>query len=633
MAEVSPGSFITRVRTKLGLDARTVIDTLRGPIPPTIGLAIYQSNYFSGTFNVFGYLVAVVSILSGCIQPRVPFIKTVTVTLVLLLFGCCISLLAGYCTIKARENTARPGQSKTAYNSSAAAVTGIWLFAIIWFANTMRAYRPAFNVSLIIFSIYTEISVLTHLQEGTMHAVIKFNLELLWALVLGCILAIGVNLFIFPMTSREIFFTDVRKHLKALETVLRAESAYVTSFEQSEILKVSTVENLEVSKHADGPIELARKPEAVELQKAMNSLTTLHTKTRADLTTAKQDIAWSSFGPSDLHDIFRLIRRIVVVLRGLTVLMGIYERLVERRGWGEFAEDDVSTPMEQPEKSFSPEDDARERKEWGLIFKDFRAPIERMNVFLTVAFQHVGICLGVIPQKSASLPPDIPSGLPSPIPLPGTAEFGHYFKSQVAVWHQSRSRVLGNWQARRKERFEQANGDVNSTQPSLSQHDQEQLLVILYLQHLFHGLLDCVQELLTYAEEHDARKRKKRLILPGRKKIKKLIQSFFREDDLGHSADVDDERMAPLRSVPTWVASPKAHPEYLAPKNAWQKFGRYLRKLTSFFASYQSFFGLRVACAVMSVAIIALLADTSGFFFRQRLIWAVSSRSSVHDSD
>ena len=353
--EATPGP-LQRLRLKLGLDWRTVVDMLRGPIPPTIGLAIYQSDYFAGRFSVFGYLVSVVSILSNCLQPRVLFVKSMLVTLFLLMVGTCIALLAGFCTVKARQNTKTSAYSSKVYNSSAAAVTGVWLISVIWLANTMRGYRPAFNVSIIIFSIYTEITILTHTQQLNMQDVINFDLRLLEAMVIGCCLAIGTNLFIFPMTSRQVFFDDIQIHLTALKTALDAESSYVASFERSEVLKVSTVENLE----AAGPITLSRKPEALSLEKAMNVLSTIHTKTRTDLSTAKKDVGWSSLKPHDLRDLFRFIRRIVVVLRGLTTLMTLYERLVERRGWGTFTDDDqIADSSLQYEKTVSAEEDAR----------------------------------------------------------------------------------------------------------------------------------------------------------------------------------------------------------------------------------------------------------------------------------
>ena len=246
-------------------------------------------------------------------------------------------------------------------------------------------------------------------------------------------------------------------------------------------------------------------------------------------------------------------------------------------------------------------------------------------MFTTVALEHVAICLGAKQPNSSPLPTELIRGLPGPIPPLGSPEFTSYFKDQVAFWHQSRSRILSNWQQRRSARHGQGKDGEDPRVSQLSKHDQEQLFVLLYLQHLFHGLLDCVQDLLVYAEEHDVRRHTKHLILPGRRKVVKMVRSLFKADEMGEQpADSDDGHAMPLYPTPTRLMGPaQDHPEYLKPKNASQRFGHQLRRLSSFLSSPQSFFGLRVACAVMCVAIAALLADTSAFFFRQRLIWAV----------
>ena len=109
-----------------------LITMARGAIPPTVALCIYQSNFFATEFQSFGYLVAVIAILSMCTQPRVPFIKGMFVTTILNVVGLCTALLAAYCSIQVRIHTTPSGQSVSVYNSSASAVSGMWLFFNIW---------------------------------------------------------------------------------------------------------------------------------------------------------------------------------------------------------------------------------------------------------------------------------------------------------------------------------------------------------------------------------------------------------------------------------------------------------------------------------------------------------------------
>lgn len=68
---------------------------------------------------------------------------------------------------------------------------------------------------------------------------------------------------------------------------------------------------------------------------------------------------------------------------------------------------------------------------------------------------------------------------------------------------------------------------------------------------------------------------------------------------------------------------PKKDPEHLPPKTAWQHFGNGIRTIPRLLSSTESAFGLRVACATLSIGIIAFLRDSYEFFIAQRLVWAM----------
>ena len=67
----------------------------------------------------------------------------------------------------------------------------------------------------------------------------------------------------------------------------------------------------------------------------------------------------------------------------------------------------------------------------------------------------------------------------------------------------------------------------------------------------------------------------------------------------------------------------KKDPEHLPPTTAWQRGSNIFRLVGQGLGSTSSAFGFRVACATMSVAIIAYLGDTRDFFLKQRLVWAL----------
>ncbi|KAH0123202.1 hypothetical protein KCU67_g17870, partial [Aureobasidium melanogenum] len=138
------------------LDLPTMKMMAKGGLAPTISLAAYQATDFADIFTTLGYLVAIMSILSFPIMPRAKFLQTWLLNMVAVCFAACIALLAIYCTVQARLHTEKAvrtggpdtggtpalGAPTSTYNSSAAAVSGIWLFFEIWIINTTRAKIP-----------------------------------------------------------------------------------------------------------------------------------------------------------------------------------------------------------------------------------------------------------------------------------------------------------------------------------------------------------------------------------------------------------------------------------------------------------------------------------------------------------
>lgn len=64
-------------------------------------------------------------------------------------------------------------------------------------------------------------------------------------------------------------------------------------------------------------------------------------------------------------------------------------------------------------------------------------------------------------------------------------------------------------------------------------------------------------------------------------------------------------------------------PEHLPPQTAFEKVGDKVRMFSLVLRSAECAYGFRVACATMTIAVIAYLYDTQEFFVRQRLFWAI----------
>lgn len=134
-----------------------------------------------------------------------------------------------------------------------------------------------------------------------------------------------------------------------------------------------------------------------------------------------------------------------------------------------------------------------------------------------------------------------------------------------------------------------------------------------------------VSELLELAEtmEKGGRNSKRRLLIPGLRNLWKLATDALQPES---SYELENPGVVDIHSDPFTfgaISNFRRDPDHLPPKNYLQRIGDKIRILPQWLGSHESAFGFRVACATMTVAIIALLEETQQFFIRQRLVWAV----------
>lgn len=117
--------------------------------------------------------------------------------------------------------------------------------------------------------------------------------------------------------------------------------------------------------------------------------------------------------------------------------------------------------------------------------------------------------------------------------------------------------------------------------------------------------------------------KKKHFIFPGKRRLYKWVMNLHKED-----STVDETTPDSLESSQSTVYmgagfGKRKDPEHLPAKNAWETFGNGIRTIPRFLGSLESSFGFRVACATMTVGIVAFLKDSQKFFIEQRLVWAM----------
>lgn len=147
----------------------------------------------------------------------------------------------------------------------------------------------------------------------------------------------------------------------------------------------------------------------------------------------------------------------------------------------------------------------------------------------------------------------------------------------------------------------------------------------LQMEFLLWSIGRAVLALVQFADKkvEDGTLKKNKLISPGFKRIKKWVTGSLKVEDAGveHTPDATESGASSIYSGESFRAA--KDPEHLPPTSTWQQSTNVLRHFSGLLGSPESAFGFRVACATLSIGIVAYLKDTYVFFTEQRLVWAM----------
>ena len=318
-------------------------------------------------YTTLGYLIAIVSILGFAIMPRAKFIQMMILDVLAVCVAACLALLTIFSSVKARQHTSNP-QDASSYNSSASAVSGVWLFFQIWLVHTFRAKYPQFQFPVVLYSIFANVSSIYAPQEATMSSAIALIVKLLKTFLTGLGLSTGVSLFIFPMTSRKAVFQQMGGYIGGLRSALRAHASYFETLERDDMFgRAETYDDCREKFSKKGKVY---SPEAEAIRGAIRKITDLHAKLHGDITFAKREFALGKLGPDDLQSIFRHLRQIMIPVVGLSFVVDIFQRLSEYNRWNQ--------PLDPTLGLVS--DDVRQRvvHEWNDIMRAVHDPFANM---------------------------------------------------------------------------------------------------------------------------------------------------------------------------------------------------------------------------------------------------------------
>ncbi|KAK3334420.1 hypothetical protein B0H65DRAFT_534931 [Neurospora tetraspora] len=635
-----PGK-LAAIAAKLGLDVPTVLmmfkyvgpwlirpntNTIRGSLPPTIGIAMCQAHSIAIYFGTVGYLVPIISVMAIAILPRGKFLMNMVLNLVAVCFGSAISMLALFTAVKARQHTTpqdAPLSPSPTYNSSQSAVCAVWLFFNIWVGNVVRAKMPAFNLPIIVYSILVNIAATSGPIMTTMTAAKHFVQQLATAMLLALAIALAVNLLVFPVSSRLVVFKEFAGAMGLLRKTASLQKAYLASLESEDMFAPATRTDTWARKEAKKAKKANIKPRITKEAKAARALAEtaaalreLSGKLHADMGFAKRDIAWGRLDATDLSHMFTLLRNVYIPVLGMTTIIDIFKRVSETQGW--YTEEDTP-PEVVAEKEI-------EKRVWNEVMKQMHEPFEILSEAIDKGLQHAALQLDLTPRPKKSKTADIEEKAGQPL-QPGDLGYAQVIHEKMTAFYAKKGELLKIWVKEKGLVYDEEGFTAHDQVPLERQkRDQAQLNILLYMENLMHASGNAVYEFAAYADSkvEDGTMSRKRLIMPGFRRLEKWFLAVLRNEDSTAEGSPDlSESSNTIVSFGDGFNNRKKDPEHLPPATAWERFGNRLRKIDKFFGSEESVFGFRVACATMSIGIVAYLKETQAFFREQRLVWAM----------
>ncbi len=271
------------------------------------------------------------------------------------------------------------------------------------------------------------------------------------AFLTGFAIAVGVNLFVFPLTSRTVVFKEAVGYIAACQGALKAQAGYLQSLEREDMFNAPASSGGEKAKAKQTDNDTSQEPhrpelaEAVKLNGAIRALSELHGKLCVDLTFAKREMAFGNLSADDIDEMFKLFRTIFLSVIGMSSVADIFERVAERRGW---------TSEHGQERESDEERKKLEKKQWNEIMKTLHNPFEVMTEALTGGLQHVLYTLELAKpskkeEKKGNLKDTDPRGKDieahGDIVEPGHARYATYLSKNIDEFYEERKITLAIW--------------------------------------------------------------------------------------------------------------------------------------------------------------------------------------------
>ncbi|KAB5523043.1 hypothetical protein GE09DRAFT_1043565 [Coniochaeta sp. 2T2.1] len=609
----------------LDMDLGSLQMMMKASLPPTVVIAIHQSNRVADITQTVGYLAALMSVTAQCAIPRAKFLKIMFFNVLATCVAASICCLASFTANKARTHGTSASDSATdridSYNSTAGTICAIWLIVIIWIANAIRAWRPVElqdpMVSFSIFSVVTLTRVGTFVDntEG-----LDYIVRLVKTFLVGFAIATGISLFVFPRTCRRSAFGYICNFIDEAQTGLGLLNDLVRTTSRTDFLSGDAFrlpqDNASLSPDSETQADSDLATARTKLQEVTEKLNGIDAKLQADLHYAKIEVAWGKLSSHDLFDISGLLRQLLLPLSGMSLFPGMVQNLHDNEASSDH-------------QALAGLHGAPDQPSIGLIISDLSSCITETRELASAGLQFFLRKLELTERqplpcsKTSDIEGRDAANRPD-ILYPNYHDFVEAFDKK--------DRELLSRKKRLYERFSHLDalalsGQINtdaaipttSTNTSAEMAVPKEVVLVIYLIKLQEMVVAATRDLVHFAGSKvaDGTMKRSRLIHPKALNPRNWVPS---------SSDVTDDDMAHANSdnqSDTIHGLKVTDPEHLFPSNLWERSTRYLRLISDLTGSDLSKFGMRVAAASFSVGILAFLHQTQQFFIQQRGVWVM----------
>ncbi|KAJ9633491.1 hypothetical protein H2204_006874 [Knufia peltigerae] len=557
---------------------------IKSALPATVAVAAMQSDTWARHFKVLNYLVAIEALLTFCVLPRARFIQTLFLNVLMVCLATAVNLFALWCSIMARSHSATTDDE---YNSSASAVCGVFFFLQMYLTNALRSSRPQFQFPCINYCILTIISLT---QAGpsfeTMQTAKEFMSLQLQAFLTGFGIGAGVSLFIFPHSNREIAITSMYSYFDRL----------------AELLRTYSLIHEDDSKTAgdQGP---SRQFE--ELNKRFIALQKIDVKLKTDLEFGVRDIGIGHLDGEDLGACFEKLHAAYLPLLGLRYTIDSVP--------------DVSTLKQCTCRNTTATTTLIDP---GRIHTELFSSSRDLSKTVAGIIEDTKVCLFSSRESIWTLFRSTRNG--SCDPEKGSCPRGRISDHRTLVKDLAEKLLLGRQGIQ-----------TITAHPRLGICDkcndrlQELMVVEQQVQFAFWHLSSAVITLLDFVEQTNGKVQQRRVILPSQALLVDWFWKMFTlpgrpnsdlmADPAIDNAVVDDDH----RNILNAALYGRRDPLHLKPESWLERFGERVRSIPHMLRSSHSLFGLRAACASMTIGIVAYLRSSRKFYVEQRCLWAI----------